>query len=410
MLPYRRVVLGFCIVAPLCYVYWAKLATQAQTSGGWRFGTASSLNDTLGFSKIFVINLPTRTDRRDAMALAGAVSNLSFTWIDGVTGDDVPVPADGSPRPGKRRKPDGGARGSRRSHGSALRAMVEQRLPSALVLEDDVDWDVRLRGQLAAFAAGTRTWLAQQQQQPSPAPRRSLAADFAPPLGGDEFRGPATASPGVVYGDGWDVLWLGHCGADLPPSPEPPVVALARRDASVPAPRHLKAHPFARADALARAYPPHTRVVHAARGNACSLAYAVSQRGARKLLLGVGDGEQDEEKEGKGARQWDITLRDWCQGGGGGEEEEEKDMGMGKPVCITVQPPLVSHYYGGKGKGKGAASSSDIQGLGGGYARGYHGSPYIRLSVRGNLGRLVAGGVEEKDLVDQLPDDGEPIW
>jgi hypothetical protein len=50
------------------------------------------------FQKILVINLPSRTDYRDAKSLSAVVSNLQLDWIDGVSGDDVlekaPPPGD----------------------------------------------------------------------------------------------------------------------------------------------------------------------------------------------------------------------------------------------------------------------------------------------------------------------------
>jgi hypothetical protein len=36
-----------------------------------------------------VINLPDRTDRRDSMTLAAAVSGLRFTWVLGVKGETI---------------------------------------------------------------------------------------------------------------------------------------------------------------------------------------------------------------------------------------------------------------------------------------------------------------------------------
>ncbi|RYC53590.1 hypothetical protein CHU98_g12620 [Xylaria longipes] len=116
-------------------------------------------------------------------------------------------------------------------------------------------------------------------------------------------------------------------------------------------------------------------------------------------------------------------LRDICMGGyegrgrGGGErdkdgdgkEEKEKErLGEdddGPPVCLTVQPPLISHHYAGEE----GASVSNIRGQGGGFARGRKGTPYVRLGVQQNLRRLVAGFPVHR-LVDQLPDYGDPIW
>lgn len=47
-------------------------------------------NDSLGFSKIFVVGLPERTDKRDAMALTSSLTGFHVEWVDGVRGEDVP--------------------------------------------------------------------------------------------------------------------------------------------------------------------------------------------------------------------------------------------------------------------------------------------------------------------------------
>ncbi|KAI1504872.1 glycosyltransferase family 25 protein [Biscogniauxia marginata] len=434
MLPYRRPLAGICVITSLFYIYWLLSPDFDEKIRLYHKIDEGVLNSTLGFEKIFVINLPARTDRRDAMSLAGAVSNLSFTWVSGLTGDQVPaiaVSANGAAS--GLRSP--GARGSWRSHMNAVEAVIEQDLGSALIMEDDVDWDVRLKRQLLDFASASRTWLGeesrsrdpQQQQQQQSELRGPTSQPPALTLGNERSAGMAMseeygkhtippsenaiirdgrkATTGSIYGEDWDVLWLGHCGTDLPgPSQRdvvsPLKVALAS-DETVPHPQHLRPHPFALPDKLGEAYPPRTRLVHAPRGTVCSLAYAVSRRGARKLARRFFGGE------GPPPYQWDLMLRDWCQGGfappdDGGQRMTRGGGGGGDPpVCVTVQPPLVSHYYAGGG-------ASDIRGQGGGYARG-RGSPYIRLSVRANLRRLVAG-LPEDEMVDQLPDDGEALW
>lgn len=47
-------------------------------------------NDTLGFDKIFVINLPERTDKRDAMSLTAALTDMKLTWTSALRGTSVP--------------------------------------------------------------------------------------------------------------------------------------------------------------------------------------------------------------------------------------------------------------------------------------------------------------------------------
>ena len=160
--------------------------------------------------------------------------------------------------------------------------------------------------------------------------------------------------------------------------------------------RHLKAHPFQGGpDALATAYPPHTRTYHRSTGGElCTVGYAVSQRGARRLL------HQFAIKGWNGI--FDAEMGRWCAG-------EDPDMGKNFPkpvageakkerVCITSQPPIFAHHHPMQGE-------SDIGGLGGGYARKYE-TKYLRYSVRMNLEELVHGK-GERELVDQWPDDEE---
>ncbi|KAI0011332.1 glycosyltransferase family 25 protein, partial [Xylariaceae sp. FL0662B] len=393
MLPFRRVCATICALTSLFYIYWWKLLSPHNVNRFPNWTREDVLNSTLGFSKIFVINLPSRTDRRDAMALTGAVSNLSFTWIDGVSGDQVPESIT-SPGDGRGGRLSSGARGSWRSHMNALETIVHQNLDSALILEDDVDWDVRLKAQLYSFTSASRTWLRESKTHnkqielkwPSFLRKDGTTRDSEKNMMDPPTAGSAHDEIQSTYGDGWDILWLGHCGADFPPdgSSISPLRVVISDDKTVPAPKHLKPHPFARKDKLGEMYPSHTRVVHAASGNICSLAYAVSQQGARKLLWEFGEGLNS---------QWDIMLQRWCQGeyvAIGKSQPNSEVEGDGKtiqenrdaiPVCLTVQPPLFSHHYA-----KGGAS--DIQGQGGGYARGT-GTPYIRLSVRENLKLLV---------------------
>ena len=69
------------------------------------------------------------------------------------------------------------------AHEDALRKIVDRNLHSALIVEDDADWDVAIRRQIGPVAEAVR-----------------LLTDEAHRDGG--------AAP---YGDEWDLLILGHC-------------------------------------------------------------------------------------------------------------------------------------------------------------------------------------------------------
>jgi hypothetical protein len=78
-------------------------------------------NDTLGFEKIFVINGPWRTDRKDALALAASYTGITLDWIDGVDGDSI---GETAYPPGNHRTISKGNRGSWRAHMNAIREYV----------------------------------------------------------------------------------------------------------------------------------------------------------------------------------------------------------------------------------------------------------------------------------------------
>lgn len=47
-------------------------------------------NETLGFQEIFVINLPERTDKRDALSLVSSLTDIKLTWTNAIRGSNVP--------------------------------------------------------------------------------------------------------------------------------------------------------------------------------------------------------------------------------------------------------------------------------------------------------------------------------
>jgi hypothetical protein len=254
-------------------------------------------------------------------------------------------------------------------------SIIQQNLTTALILEDDIDWDIRLKSQLQNFSLATRSYLHHLRSISSTQPTTLSLPSLPPP--------PSSISP---YGSNWDVLWLGHCGTSFPSPPSLHITIPL--DPTVPSPRHLRPHPFAGPDQpLIDAYPSHTRVIHApGPGTACTQAYAVSRQASLKLLYRFGTQTF--------TTGWDLMLGDWCAGiYDKGVEEGKKE----RPVCVTVQPPLFVQHYGRGG-------ASDITAPGGGFIdRDKEMTPYVRLSVRLNMGRLVRGD-GDGELRDQWPD------
>ncbi|KAL9102626.1 MAG: hypothetical protein Q9163_002241 [Psora crenata] len=56
-------------------------------------------NETLGFGQVYVLNVPGRTDKSDAMRLTASLTGFDFEIIEGVMGKDVPAKALSGVRP-----------------------------------------------------------------------------------------------------------------------------------------------------------------------------------------------------------------------------------------------------------------------------------------------------------------------
>ena len=125
-------------------------------------------------------------------------------------------------------------------------------------------------------------------------------------------------------------------------------------------------------------YPPHTRITHHVVGSICSLAYAVTQAGARRILYDMGIKSFSEP--------FDLMLRNFCEGG----------KGQKHPVCLTVQPQLFNHH---RAAGR-TSADSDISDHGDSM-RTKAETPGIRWSARVNIETMLDGGTE---FIDQCPE------
>jgi hypothetical protein len=86
---------------------------------GWHISQTDNLSQQQ-FGAIYVINLPVRTDRRDALALMSTLNGLELEYIDGKTGNEVADKA--LPPPASHISQLSGNLGSWRGHLNAIRA------------------------------------------------------------------------------------------------------------------------------------------------------------------------------------------------------------------------------------------------------------------------------------------------
>jgi hypothetical protein len=262
--------------------------------------------------------------------------------------------------------------------------IVRRNLSSALILEDDTDWDIRIRDQLRDFALSSRALIQPLAEMPSAYadPTYPFPPDPLPESPAEiPFDGlPITVAPEISpYGDNWDLFWLGHCGMQFPPQTvegPPSGRVIHRDDETVPQGRYMYtlAPPFMLLDT----YPDHTRVVHHVQEGVCSLAYAVTQHGARMMLQEIALKDVTDA--------FDILLRFFCNG----------SNGRGRHNCLASQPALFNHH---RPAGPDRAQS-DIGDHGEGF-RDHSESDMIRWSTRLNAGVLMDG---RTDFFDGWPD------
>ena len=211
-------------------------------------------NKTLGFGDVYFIHMPGRTDKLDTLRLLTSFTNISYSIIPGVDGKEIPhVAWPGFYKEGTRAA---SITGCWRAHMNAAAAILDNNLSSALILEDDADWDVSLKTQLTRFALGSRHIL----------------------------DAPTSSEPLSPYGDGWDMLWIGHCAQNKPTQPFSRFIIA--NDTTVRPANHGRWHLWTPEPTLTYDLPHNgtTRVVYRSAGGMCSYAYALSYAGARKYI------------------------------------------------------------------------------------------------------------------------------
>ncbi|MCJ1394603.1 hypothetical protein MMC18_007483 [Xylographa bjoerkii] len=299
------------------------------------------------------------------MLLTASLCNISLSWVNGVKGEMVEPKV--LPPLSSVEELGTGNVGSWRAHMNAMQTVVAQGLTSALIFEDDIDWDIRLKAQLydtaKAFRMLTRPPVSDSPVETNSAsiPARINSGELLD-LNFHELPAESTP-PDSPYSDDWDILWLGYCHGPWSPAPggqsKDQVVQLT--DATVP----MK---YGLGD-----YPPQTRVWKYVSDPICSLGYAVSQRGARNLLYEAGLVSFD--------KAFDILLLEFCQ----------------RYNCLLTQPQLFNHW---RKPGK-KSCDSDISPAGDGPELQQDWTPTIRQSARLNMKKLLKG---DTNYDDQLPD------
>ena len=212
-------------------------------------------NSTLDFGKIFVINLEHREDRRDDIAMITAAAGLNVTYFTGIPSNELnsqTLPDDyGTPY----MTMETAHLACFRGHANLWRMMVEENIQTALVLEDDVDFDLNIREVMPRVKAALQ---------------KITATDNA-----------------WTNHDVWDFLYLGTC-YEQPYAPETydqldTVAIEIPSDAE-----NLSDQMFGWVEVIMDEYYQNItmrRTLIKSKNPVCTHAYAITLRAAKRLLL-----------------------------------------------------------------------------------------------------------------------------
>jgi GR25 family glycosyltransferase involved in LPS biosynthesis len=167
-------------------------------------------------------------------------------------------------------------------HLAVLQNMVASDFQTALIMEDDVDFDVTIKSQIRRLANAIQLFT-------------NTSHNTSP------------------YGTAWEVLWLGHCGERWD---------RARSSLQYPDSSRIQQEQYIGwKETSFEVIRDDHRLVQWAAGPTCTFAYAVTSAGATKIL--------DLASKGR-STAFDTELSALCV--------------FGKLKCITVMPQLFVHY------------------------------------------------------------------
>ncbi|KAF1968730.1 hypothetical protein BU23DRAFT_479468 [Bimuria novae-zelandiae CBS 107.79] len=299
--------LGAYAIVVLLFLTIRQLGTThtSYSTSGWTSGKLSSLrggassvrpaNATLDFQEIIYISMPYRTDRQDAMALIAAQTGIKLNkMIAGVPSADVHEKA----RPINKSKEDPSKPwvGVWRAHADAWRYIIDNNIQSALILEDDVDWDVNVKE-----VFGLWNWQMKNNN--------SLAENNGRGPNGEECE----------YGCNWDHLSMGQCMYKPHPTDrshftyhDPNSPAIGSHTINFKKEMKEQWH-YKDEDAGVRLITPTYSPL-------CTMGYAMTQRGARRALYQIG-----------GFQAMDVPI----------DLEFIDHMNHGRMVSYTISPPTL---------------------------------------------------------------------
>ena len=170
--------------------------------------------------------------------------------------------------------------------------MLSHNISTALILESDADWDMRIHSIVRGLGPAVRALI----DWPFKASHHSQYPAITP------------------YGDSWDIIWIGHCGSSNEAFGN--VRKYEWNDTSVPPPSDIYIFDVGLGS---EQYTPGTRALFQFQRTTCSTAYAISLDGARKLVQYARHAKHN----------LDSTLGDLCR--------EQSDM-----LFLGIWPQIIT--------------------------------------------------------------------
>ncbi|KAK5632054.1 hypothetical protein RRF57_007768 [Xylaria bambusicola] len=200
------------------------------------------------------------------------------------------------------------------AHLDLLKYVVTSGLTSAFIVEDDVDWDIRIKEQTKLISDNVRLHTG------------------------------ASAEDATPYGTGWDVLWLGHCGSLIADGmPEPRLYGDDSRCETALYSGWSKRF-------LREKLAENHRLVQTSLQTVCTFGYGVTKSSAQKVLTLLGTGADE---------AFDVSLSAHCRG------DELRCLVVNPQVFNHYEPPAghgyLSHVHVGDGQGSAASKEAETE-------------------------------------------------
>lgn len=282
--------------------------------------------------------MPDRSDRVQPLFDAANATNINVTILDAVR--DKQVSENSWPKGwSDNHEKKVGELGCLMSHVRTWKRMIAENIETALIMESDADWDLRIKEVMQGVASASKRLV--------------------------DWPFDVQTRPGIFpYGDKWDIIWIGHCGSWNHDNHR----IYSFNDSTVPPEDYEYTFADKPQDGQHR---PGTRLVFPLGYAVCSTAYAISNAGAVKL----------EKEFREGSDNVDLRIASICR--------ENQDV-----TCLGVWPQLITaaitetnieHPPGEIVTGENAVN-------------GWHPGPGLQYSARLNAEKVLNGlSMEEWD-------------